>query len=146
MCQETMQCSAHQMRLKIVEEAKTWIGTPFHIQQCKKGIGVDCVNLILEIGVNLGICESLPRNMLNYTRCPNPNHLINGMRYFLKEGEPFELGNLFCISWRKNLPQHTGIYIGNYKAIHASQKYGVMETKITDFNFNIHSWWSYKNV
>jgi hypothetical protein len=36
---------AHLARLVIVEEAKTWIGTPFHLNSATKGMGVDCGRL-----------------------------------------------------------------------------------------------------
>lgn len=37
----------------IVTEARHWIGTPFHHQGRLRGVGVDCVGLVI------GICESL---------------------------------------------------------------------------------------
>jgi hypothetical protein len=42
-------------RKQIVLEAKRWIGTPFHKQARKIGIGCDCVGLILGVVEALGI-------------------------------------------------------------------------------------------
>jgi cell wall-associated NlpC family hydrolase len=38
---------------QIVAEARTWIGTRFHHAAAKKGLGVDCIGLIL------GVCRAL---------------------------------------------------------------------------------------
>lgn len=42
-------------RSEIVAEARSWIGTPFHHAACVKGVGVDCINLLIGIGHNLGL-------------------------------------------------------------------------------------------
>ena len=47
-----MEClEARQAR--IVSEARSWIGTPFHHQGRLRGVGVDCIGLVI------GICEAL---------------------------------------------------------------------------------------
>jgi cell wall-associated NlpC family hydrolase len=43
------------LRKKIVEEAKSWIGTPFHHEARVKGAGVDCGMLIIEIYERVGL-------------------------------------------------------------------------------------------
>lgn len=44
-----------RLRAVIIEEAKTWLGTPWHHEARIKGAGVDCGMLILGIGENLGL-------------------------------------------------------------------------------------------
>jgi cell wall-associated NlpC family hydrolase len=44
-----------EIRKKLVEEAKSWIGTPFHHEARVKGAGVDCGMLLLEIGERVGL-------------------------------------------------------------------------------------------
>lgn len=43
------------MRDKIIQEALTWLHTPYHHQARQKGIGVDCAQFIAGIAINLGI-------------------------------------------------------------------------------------------
>lgn len=37
------------LRESIVDEAKTWLGTPYHHQAHIKGAGVDCVQILIEV-------------------------------------------------------------------------------------------------
>lgn len=39
----------NDIRLAIVEEAKTWLGTPYHHQAQVKGAGVDCVQILIAV-------------------------------------------------------------------------------------------------
>ena len=45
----------NEMRQKIIEEAMSWVGTPYHLGSRLNGIGVDCATLILQVMVNTGI-------------------------------------------------------------------------------------------
>ena len=38
-----------------IAEAETWLGTPFRVQACVKGQGVDCNTLVFESLVSVGI-------------------------------------------------------------------------------------------
>lgn len=44
-------------RKDIVEEARTWINTPFKHQMREKGVGCDCIGLILGIAWSFGFTE-----------------------------------------------------------------------------------------
>lgn len=44
-------------RSRVVEEAKTWIGTPYHHAASVKGAGVDCGTLLIEVYSDAGIIE-----------------------------------------------------------------------------------------
>ncbi len=43
------------MREKIIREARSWIGTPFHHGADIKGAGVDCAMLLVRVYVDLGL-------------------------------------------------------------------------------------------
>ena len=45
------------MREKVVAEAKSWIGTPYHNCADVKGVGCDCGMLLVRVFVDLGIVE-----------------------------------------------------------------------------------------
>lgn len=43
-------------RSRVVAEARTWIGTPYHSQADVKGAGVDCGMLLVRTFVDCGLC------------------------------------------------------------------------------------------
>jgi cell wall-associated NlpC family hydrolase len=45
------------MREKIIAEARSWIGTPYHNCADIKGVGVDCGMLLVRVFVDLGLVE-----------------------------------------------------------------------------------------
>lgn len=46
-------------RAEIVAEARTWIGTPWHHQAHKKGVGADCLGFIKGTMVNQGVLRPM---------------------------------------------------------------------------------------
>lgn len=62
------------LREKVVTEAQTWIGTPWHNNQCLKGVGCDCVNLPYAVYQELEF--DLPE-LVNYNRSPTGEKLLN---------------------------------------------------------------------
>lgn len=42
-------------RYRIIETARSYLGTPFHHQGRVKGVGVDCVGLLVGVGRELGL-------------------------------------------------------------------------------------------
>lgn len=44
-------------RARVVKEARSWIGTPYHGQADVKGAGVDCGMLLVRVFVDAGLCE-----------------------------------------------------------------------------------------
>jgi cell wall-associated NlpC family hydrolase len=45
------------MRDRIVAEARSWVGTPYHPMADIKGVGVDCGMLLVRVFVDLGLRE-----------------------------------------------------------------------------------------
>ncbi len=43
-----------EFRTAIVEEALTWIGTPYHLNGCLKGIGCNCAQFLFVVAKNAG--------------------------------------------------------------------------------------------
>ncbi len=53
-----------QFRSAIAEEAKTWIGTPYHSNGTLKGVGVNCAEFLFGVAKNAGVIPAdapLPR-------------------------------------------------------------------------------------
>jgi len=66
------------LRNAVVEEARTWLSTPFHHGQRCKGAGVDCGQLLLGVYHNVGC---IPRITTEYY--PADFHLHNSREWYL---------------------------------------------------------------
>ena len=112
---------------KLIEEALSWLGTPYHQQAAVKGPkgGVDCAMFLVKVFVNSGILPSFdPRPYSN--------------TFFLHRGEPLYLG--WVEKYGKKVDEgipgdvalfkigrgigHGGIYLGDDTIIHAWQQAG----------------------
>ena len=51
-------------RAEVVEEARLWLGTPYHHQAALKGVGCDCIGLIR------GVCQALGTVPLDAMQLP----------------------------------------------------------------------------
>jgi cell wall-associated NlpC family hydrolase len=49
----------HELERLVVEEARQWIGTPYHHHGRLKGIGVDCANLLCAVYEAAGLVEPI---------------------------------------------------------------------------------------
>lgn len=129
-------------RADIVEEARSWIGTPFHHQASLKGVGVDCVGLIRGIMVaKNNMPEDFSKwpsayDFLGYDRVPDGKKMMEACNLYLTviSKEDMQPGDIVLVSFDKH-PQHVGV-LGDYRhgglsIIHASGDSGkVIETRL----------------
>ncbi len=125
-------------RSQIINEARTWLGTPFHHQGRVKGVGVDCIGLIIGVGRAVG---TLPETFdaTGYGREPHNHSLPKGMVKHLtikcsviedvegcgcgKKHKYAELdrarhGDILLFRFLRE-PQHVGFYTRDNTIIHA---------------------------
>lgn len=113
---------------KIIAEAKTWLGTPWHLNQRSKGLGVDCIRFITE---TLSTCGLEVGKIKNYYGKPKGNQLIE----FLNRLQGTEVTDditpgcllVFDIS---GIPWHCALATSDNTMIHATVPSGVIETSI----------------
>lgn len=125
-------------RDQIVAEARTWIDTPFHHQGRLKGVGVDCVGVIVEVAHALGISSY---DTLDYAPNPNPQAMRAELEAHLDRID-FAAAQPGDILWfRIELdPQHLGILTvagSEPWMVHAFHRRGVdrvIEQRVPD-------WW-----
>src|ERR1700722_6207597 len=73
---------SNEQRAAVVDEARCWIGTPYHHAADVKGHGVDCAMILIRVYAAVGLIEDFdPRP---YTR-----------DWFMHRGEEKYLGHLF---------------------------------------------------
>jgi NlpC/P60 family putative phage cell wall peptidase len=78
-------------RKQIVDEARSWIGTPFRHQGRLKGVGVDCIGLGFSVAraLGLGIEDGVPMDRLNYSAQPMGDYVHEMTAKLLKQ-KPLE--------------------------------------------------------
>lgn len=151
--------SPRSTREAIVAEARTWLGTPFMHQQSAKGVGVDCVGVILGVGRELGMLEISEQEwapFAAYTRQPNPARMRKAMRRFLDEslcdpGSIPAIGSIGWFGWRADLPMHLAIvseFQGRPTMIHAFelQKFCVENSIDETWRGRVDSWWQFPGM
>lgn len=113
---------------QIVDTARTWLGTPFHHQARVKGVGCDCLGLVVGVVDELGLKDKNGQNLASYdesaySREPDGAYLKQKLTDLLEEVPvaQAQAGDLALFSVRDN-PQHLAIltdYEGGLGMIHA---------------------------
>lgn len=115
-------------RADIVAEARRWLGTPFLHQGRTRGVGVDCVGLLIGVARALGLVAP-ELDVTGYPRTPQGNTIVDRCgehlpRLELAEAQP---GDVLVVRIDV-LPQHAGILAdyryGGLSIIHALDQRG----------------------
>ncbi len=131
-------------REAIVAQARGWIGTPFHHQGRIKGVGCDCLGLIVGVAAELNLTDEQGLLLSNYDQ-PNYSPLPDGrglraavslhLRELSSAGEALD-GDIPLIRFDAD-PQHVGILStlpdGAQAIIHCYSNAGkVVEHRLND--------------
>ncbi len=120
-------------RRQILDEARAWLGTPFHHQGRVRGVGVDCIGLIVGVARGLGMAVA---DRTDYARLPDGHGLaaaLDDQMRRLAQTEPGP-GDVLLLRIRHQ-PQHVGILGEGGTLIHAHAGAGrVVETPLA-------GWW-----
>ncbi len=124
---------------RAIKECLEWVGTPYWHMVAVKGRGCDCSTLIGAVLYNIGILTKVeytyyPKDWMLHTRKEIILDYIEKHSMYLKKGLVFvdvthtidSIDDLivgdyigFCYN-KRGLTNHSGIYLGNRKYIHAS--------------------------
>jgi NlpC/P60 family putative phage cell wall peptidase len=138
----------------IIQEARSWIDTPFHHQAAVKGVGCDCAGLVRGVGEACGVLHIPPERWAagyaNYSRIPNPARMERVLRTFLLPVDlaDVRIGDVLWLQWRRNLPMHLGLLCARKSRamlLHALSDYRrVVEHGLTaEWRARIASAWRY---
>lgn len=139
-------------RRAFIEEALSWVGTPYHHHACVKGRGVDCVHLLIGAahGAGLTDIDFCPEEYRNYRRMALDDRLVEILdQYLVKIAVGDLTGGDVVVFKIADHPQHVGIMVSGTHFVHAhsrdhlltkrsSRKSGepgagkVVETRLTD--------------
>lgn len=120
-------------RAQILDEARAWLGTPFHHQGRVKGVGVDCVGLLAGVARALGLTVV---DRTDYGRGPDGHSLAAALDAQMRQLAPTQAGPGDVLLLRiRRWPQHVGILGEGGTLIHAHAGAGrVVETPLA-------GWW-----
>lgn len=119
------------VRAKVVEEALTWIGTPYHDMACVKGIGVDCAMLVFGVAKACGLTTLSVKDMPRYSPSMhvfNKSFLIDEIVKFgcvpvpLNKAEP---GDILLFEYHNTIA-HAGIKVSDTELVHAVKRPGLV--------------------
>lgn len=117
--------------LRVADEARTWIGTPFHWQASQKGAGCDCKGLVWGIARELDRPEaqSLYASMADYGARFDGKLLKEGIARIFKPATDMQPGDVLLCKWNGQ-PGHLAIYLGNDRVISSIPGVGVKERSL----------------
>jgi cell wall-associated NlpC family hydrolase len=110
-------------RADVIAEARSWIGTPYAHQHRAKGIGADCLGLLIGCCRNLGLVAP-DFDVNGYARKPDGVTLVTRCDEYMDpvREDDVKPGHVLVIAFKKE-PQHIGIladYLyGGFSLIHA---------------------------
>jgi cell wall-associated NlpC family hydrolase len=137
------------LRVALIAEARTWIGTPWRHQGRLKGIACDCVGHIVCVPRALGIFP--PDFDINgYARNPEPAVMKRFLDLYLDRVEPASRRRGGDVLWLhpRRIPQHLGIYTFDNTIIHAIDAIRGVREHVLDERWRraISGVWSYRGL
>lgn len=128
-----------EIRRRIVAVARTWIGTPYRHQAALKGVGCDCLGLLLGVLRELGadVPQAIPAYTPDWAEAAGRETLAEGLRKRLAEITPATAreGDIVLFRWRPHLPaKHCAILTAPDRMVHAQDGAAVSEVALS-------AWW-----
>lgn len=147
-----------EIRRRVVAEARSWVGTPFHHQGRVKGVGVDCLMHIREVGEQGKFMPRIkPRDDRQYWnfygRRPNPPVMRECLARFLVPiaASDAKHGDIAWMDWRElGMPIHMAVRSELRRVphiIHAIWDHQVVEHTFDDWHrAKVVEYWRYPAV
>ncbi len=108
----------------VLAEALSWVGTPYRHQGRTKGVGCDCLGVLL--GVWSAIYGRLPEQPGAYApdwaEAGGAERFLEAARRHCREKQAGEMmpGDLLLFRWKRGLPaKHAGILVSPERFVHA---------------------------
>lgn len=118
---------ASSLRDQIVANAREWLGTPYHHNQCSK-YGIDCVQFTKVVAESVGIPQVVHPNYYNIPRNDYLLEIFNKHSNF-KRVATILPGDILVFRIA-GLPHHVGIATSKNTFIHTDYRQGVVEINL----------------
>lgn len=117
----------------VIEEALTWLDTPYHTMARVKGAGVDCVQFIIAVYENCGLVKHVDTGVYSqeWHLHRSEERYLNGILLYCNEVKVPRIGDIVTFKYGRCV-SHAGIYIGDNKLIHAYIDRGVIISNMND--------------
>jgi NlpC/P60 family putative phage cell wall peptidase len=138
-------------RAAIVAEARSWIGTPYHLGARVKGAGCDCATLIAEVLIACGLADREGLGVYSqdwFFHTSNERYLMGLLRHAAKTVEAVAHGSAGALPGdivltrlaRSKVYNHGAIVTAWPKVIHAIQP------QVEEINAATHPLWTYRAI
>jgi NlpC/P60 family putative phage cell wall peptidase len=116
----------HPIAEAVVKEALSWLGTPYRHQGSRKGVGCDCLGLVMGVWRTIhGKLPELPGPYASdWAEAGGEESLLAAMRRHFREKQREDrlAGDVLLFRWRPHLPaKHAGILVAPNVFVHAYQ-------------------------
>jgi NlpC/P60 family putative phage cell wall peptidase len=125
-------------RTDVVEEARSWLGTPYRHQASEKGVGCDCLGLVR--GVWRALYGAEPQRSPPYTpdwaEAHGDEALLSAARRWLVPVSDSDMaaGDVLLFRMRKDSPlKHAAILVSPTRSAHAYWGRAVVESRLSPF-------------
>lgn len=122
-------------RAALVAEAERWIGTPYCHQASRRGVGADCLGLVMGIWSAVsGTSVTLSRtDQRHWAQHAQGEPLLEGLRRHMSRIDPAEArpGDLLALRWRRGWPaSHLALMMGDGIIVHAYEGGAVVRSHL----------------
>lgn len=138
-------------RAAVIQEALSWIGTPFHDCSCVKGAGVDCVNLTAAVFMAVGLVPrvEIPSYKPQWFEHRDEPLFLHGIASYAHQVNVGLAGDIAMFNYGRHAA-HAGILVDERTIVHAFKPMGfVTKASLTDYlqlpsgaRGSLHSFWS----
>ncbi|MEM8749421.1 MAG: NlpC/P60 family protein [Pseudomonadota bacterium] len=131
--------TSHNARARVIDEARSWLGTPYQHQASLKLVGADCLGLVRGVwrAIEGEEPEGVPAYSSSWSESGSAERLLDvGHSHFhaidLEGALPADV--LVFRMRRGRIAKHVGILTDNARFIHAYDPASVVESELTP-------WW-----
>jgi len=130
-------------RMRLIEEAKTWIGTPYHSEGRVKGAGCDCGTFLLGVLEN---AELLPHiDIPHYPEdiachCAVPKYLMKIEEYCQRvNNNDRKIGDILVYQFQgSKVPHHAAFVYDDEYLIHSYTRQGVIISNMRGYESSLY--------
>lgn len=133
-------------RQAIIQEARLWLGTPFHHQGRVRDAGVDCLQLLIGVYSAVGLIDALDVGHYSWDWHfhKSEERYLHGVAEYAKQVAQPLPGDVALFTFG-HCASHAAIVIDWPLCIHAYHGQGVVETDAengAELSGRLHSFWS----